>query len=271
MERALKDFLDFYLEQGLSVIPAAPLSKRPLLKWKQYAERRPSDSEVYLWFSTPGLNVAVVTGEVSGGLIIVDFEREEDYRAFFKGEVEKHTFTVKTPHGGVHVWLREAKPSLTPGRVIRLSEAHPVDVLGGDGYALAPPSTITHALCKGCGLKGLGFYEPVGAMEIMTVEDAYGSLLRRVEELGWGTRKVRRFEVKEVLGGVEEGRRNVSAFRYARYLMFTVGLDAETVWHELKRWNANNRPPLEEEELKRVWRSAQNYLFTDLKRRRARI
>jgi len=202
---------------------------------------------------------------------VVDFEKEEDYRAFFKEEVEDHTFVVKTPHGGVHVWLKEAKPGLTPGRIIRLSETHPVDVLGGDGYVLAPPSTVAHSSCKGCGFKGVGSYEPVGVMEIMTVEDVYSSLLQRVEELGWDAKKGKKFEVKEILGGVEEGRRNVSAFRYARYLLFTVGLDAETVWYELKRWNANNRPPLEEEELKRVWRSAQNYPFTDLKRRRARI
>ena len=272
MGPALRELLDFYLSQSLSIIPVG-YDKKPLVKWEQFKECRASREEVYGWYSKGGLNVAVVCGRVSDGLVIIDFEREEDFRRMFSADIASHTFVVKTPHGGVHVWLKEGRLERIPRRTIRVSEDHPIDILGENGYAVAPPSKVNHSLCdrSKCRLSGLGFYEPIGVMDIMVVEDVYDSLVQMVEKLGWRVKPKHRFKLEDVLSGVEKGRRNVSAFRYARYLMFTVGLDAETAWYELKRWNSMNKPPLDEDELKTVWKSAQNYIFTDLKKRRVRL
>lgn len=248
---------------GLSVFPLAPGSKRPLVKWQEYEIRHPTDEEVASWWGGEGSknnNIAVVCGHVSGGLVIQDFESEAAYRQFYvdSRQIEGATTVVRTPHGGVHVWLREL--SEVPRRSIRISEDPPLDLLGEGGYAVAPWSVIDHSKCDGCGQTEESSYSPISVgLSVLEVEDVFGSTLRRAKEVGWKVRGSRRFDVEEVVGGVEEGQRNESAFRYARHLLFTVRLDPAAAFFELQRWNRQNRPPLAEKELRTVFESARHY------------
>jgi hypothetical protein len=249
---------------GVNVFPLIPHTKRPAITWEAFQERRVSEAEFDAWFppgSSP--NYAVICGQISGGLAIQDFETMADFLAFYPSwqNLGKETLLVKTPHGGVHVYWRSPEAA---GRHTRIfGEDHPVDFLGRGGYALGPGSEINHALCDRtkCHLTGITRYEVIG--EVWTIADAGAGLfeatLRRGQALGWKALK-RGPSIKEIIkGGIEAGQRNETAFNYSRYLLFTVRLPLETTWFELRRWNASNKPPLDERELRTIFESAQHY------------
>ena len=251
-----------YLHKGISLIPLMPGGKKPLIPWEEYQARLPTKEEVVSWFKDGRANVGAVCGAVSGGLVALDFESEESFAKFFSPEkILNATLVTKTPHGGVHVWLRETGE--VPRRSIRISKEPPLDLLGEGGYGVLPPSAIDHSKCdkSKCKSEGIGDYEIISSTtEIMPTKGIYEFVLRRCKELGWDL-SAPKPKVDEILPGVPMGMRNVAAFEYARYLLFKIKLDPVTTLAELKRWNALNNPPLPEEELETVWKSAQRYPF----------
>lgn len=85
MEQAALD----YLSLGWSILPIKPGDKTPardLLpedangekRWSAYRDRRAARSEVRGWFlENPTINVAVICGEASGNLVVVDVDKPE--------------------------------------------------------------------------------------------------------------------------------------------------------------------------------------------------
>ena len=68
-----------YRESGLSVLPAVRLQKRPRLPgWKNFQLRIPQERQIVEWFSKPEDAICVVTGQVSGNLEMLDFDRGGD-------------------------------------------------------------------------------------------------------------------------------------------------------------------------------------------------
>src|SRR5262245_27444714 len=69
-----------YLAAGLSLVPILrDGSKHPLGKWKQYQKKPPGDGELRYWFDRDEpWGVALVCGEVSGGLEVLDFDADAD-------------------------------------------------------------------------------------------------------------------------------------------------------------------------------------------------
>ena len=74
-----------YLAMGFSLVPVFPGRKEPFKKllpkidgkpsWKPYQEARATIEEVQGWFKQYArLNMAVVCGNVSGGLVVIDFD-----------------------------------------------------------------------------------------------------------------------------------------------------------------------------------------------------
>jgi len=136
-----------YLEKGLSVIPLKPRGKEPLIPWKQYQERLPTEEELEKWFgSGKEANVGIVTGRVSRNLVVIDFDSEDK----FKGFVERlksarkglqiaisNTWIVKTGKG-YHIYLRLPNAELVPRTKVRLAEG--IDLKAEGGYVVAPPS-----------------------------------------------------------------------------------------------------------------------------------
>jgi len=125
-----------YLRQGWCVIPVNA-DKRPLLhSWEEFQERRPTEDEVREWWRlTPDANVAVVTGAVSG-LVVVDVDSQEGLRALAPYLEAGTALSVTTGGGGQHFYLRH--PGGTVPCSVRLLPG--VDVRGDGGYVVAPPS-----------------------------------------------------------------------------------------------------------------------------------
>ena len=107
------------LEAGLSVLPIKPDgSKHPAVSgWKDYQQFCPSVEEIDAWFRHPHRGLALVTGQVSGGLIALDFDdpatfdawlrliqRDEDLWALY--EFLGEGYEEKTPKGGRHILFR---------------------------------------------------------------------------------------------------------------------------------------------------------------------
>ncbi len=140
------DLAILYVKKGLSVIPLKPRSKEPLIPWKQYQERLPSKEELDKWFGERNLNVGIVTGRVSGNLVVIDFDSEEKFKGFIerlksarKGlqVAISNTWIVKTGKG-YHIYLRLPNAELVPRTKVRLAEG--IDLKAEGGYVVAPPS-----------------------------------------------------------------------------------------------------------------------------------
>ena len=136
---------------GLPVIPILPNgSKAPPLDWKCYQSRRPTEAELLVWFGRPRFGLAIVCGEISGHLEVLDFDASEVFAPWsdlvdelIPGLVQRLP-VVHTPSDGRHVYYRceviEGNQKLAQavhahGKVKALIETR-----GEGGYIIAPGS-----------------------------------------------------------------------------------------------------------------------------------
>jgi hypothetical protein len=64
------------LAHGFSVIPIEPRGKKPLIAWEPYQTHAPLADEIKTWWTKwPAANVGIVTGAVSG-LVVLDIDTE---------------------------------------------------------------------------------------------------------------------------------------------------------------------------------------------------
>ena len=116
-----------YLKAGASVIPAGN-DKIPLIPWKEYQNRLPTEIEIKDWWKKyPNANIGIVTGKISN-LIVVDVERGGSISQF------PETDTVETGGGGWHLYYSYI-PFENKTRIFPLT-----DIRGDGGYVVAPPS-----------------------------------------------------------------------------------------------------------------------------------
>lgn len=99
-----------YAESGLSVVPLRlDGSKSPAVpSWKEYQTRIASPDEIRSWFDSRLCGIGIVTGAVSGGLEVLDFDQPETFepwRAATTGIIEWLP-TVETAGGGFHTLYR---------------------------------------------------------------------------------------------------------------------------------------------------------------------
>ena len=142
--RVSKDMVEYallYLRRGLSIIPIEYKGKKPLISWKEYQKRRPSEKEVREWFgSGKDVNIAIVCGSVSDDLMVIDFDSQEAFQKFLEklpedfAKIINKTWVVETGKG-YHIYFRTPKPV-----GCRSFRDIGVDIRGEGGYVLAPPS-----------------------------------------------------------------------------------------------------------------------------------
>lgn len=135
MNRA--DWDDFWLANArlyvecyhLSVIPLS-WEKKPVVKWAEYQDRRPTLDELRAW---PKGNLGIVTGCVSG-LVVADCESLEDAKWFAENRGKSPT-VVQTKRG-FHFYFKTPDTRVMNGTKI----AGRYDVRGEGGFVVAPPS-----------------------------------------------------------------------------------------------------------------------------------
>lgn len=118
-------------DSGLVPIPLKPRSKAASIHWEQWQRRRPDRELVSRWFAYHAGNIGVMTGAVSGGLAVLDFDDLAAFDAWRAGWGVR-SLTVATGRG-VHVYLRvDALPGATfamPGCDVKVT-----------GYVVGPGS-----------------------------------------------------------------------------------------------------------------------------------
>lgn len=134
-----------YLERGWSVIPIKPEGKRPAIAWKEYQERQPTEEEIEEWWTKwPDYDIALVTGAISG-VVVVDCDNEDAEHAAFDAGM-RSWIRAKTKRG-VHLYFRHPRDGIRRGpragvnsRGADWPRIPGLDFRGDGSYALLPPS-----------------------------------------------------------------------------------------------------------------------------------
>lgn len=148
-------------DHKLSVIPVNGGDKIPCIKWTPYTSRLATEDELKQWFANfPGRNIGIVTGAVSG-IVVVDVDKPEDFHLDMP-----RTPTAKTGKG-LHYYFK--RPDFDVGNA-KLPFG---DLKADGGYVVAPPSK--HANGKSYEwLDGLSFDDvPLAELPDSIVEIAF--------------------------------------------------------------------------------------------------
>jgi putative DNA primase/helicase len=146
-----------YRAAGLSLIPIGA-DKRPLMAflprdpngngrgqptWKPFREQPPDEATLIRWFGRGQVNIAIVTGQVSGGLVVFDFDTAADlfYPRWRRlvGPLARKLPAALTGKG-YHVYVRTGVSF--PNRKLAYNKERQVliETRGEGGYIIAPPS-----------------------------------------------------------------------------------------------------------------------------------
>lgn len=247
----LSSALDLY-ERGYMPIPLRSeigQRKKPSCSWRQYQAERPSAETVADLFGGDVMNLAIVTGRVSG-IVVVDLDGKiPDPRTW----LAEHGFSVKTPivstgRGGAHVYYRHPGGTVPNGVKLRELDGVTLDIRADGGYVVAPPSihdTGTHyEWVVGPDVPPAAFPQ-----ELMT-------LINRANE--YGTIKVSDVfdnQIDELLRPASKGERNHHAARLSGWWLKVTHQDEAAAWAGLQLWNVQNNPPLPTRELRTTFES----------------
>lgn len=152
-----------YVANGLSVIPIIRGTKEPASNllprvydestgsarstWRPFQERMPNDAELRRWFAREEVNIGIVCGTVSGGLIVLDIESPELYERWYERatQVIETTLLTRLPvvasGKGRHVYFRiDTSPPLGNRKLAMRDREILAETRGQGGYIIAPPS-----------------------------------------------------------------------------------------------------------------------------------
>ena len=122
---------------GFRPIPVRSNAKIPLISWKVFQERPPTEDEIRNWFDQrTDLNLAIITGAGSGVDVIDVDVNHGDWPA--PGNSLPDGCVVRTPSGGLHLYVRH----IAGARNSTGSLAKGIDVRADGGCCLVPPSSI---------------------------------------------------------------------------------------------------------------------------------
>lgn len=239
----MKNIVEFYLSEGLNIIPIKFREKTPLVEWTKYQREKATEDEIKKWFSGDvGINIAVVCGRISENLVVVDFDEPKAYKKLFSG-IDRETLVVKTSRG-LHVYFKTDYP--VHSFKVDIPSLGRIDLKGEGGYVLAPPSI--HPSGKA--------YEFISQMPIKHWEGDFKfeflEMVRRIFKIQVKQEKV---NITKLLQGVPKGERDETAIRIATWFR-KEGLNEDETFQKLKGWNQRNQPPLEDEILETKVRSA---------------
>lgn len=217
-----------YTKMGLSVIPLVPKDKRPLIDWKVYGGRLPTDQELTDWWTRePNANIGIVTGTVSG-VGVVDADGQEGINACLTHKVTSPI--IASTGEGRHYYFAVDRPL---GNAVGVVKG--VDIRGENGYVVAPPSV--HSNGSRYVWVSNFIRSKLPSFPSATMDRLSKSVTIQGHE-GWLVR---------ILGGVSSGSRHSTLVKLASYLI--PRHDYDYVKHAMMEWNKKNSPPLADEEV----------------------
>jgi hypothetical protein len=218
--------------------------KHPRIEWREYQTRSSSEDEIRTWWSRwPEANIGVVTGTVSG-LVVVDIDpRHRGMETLAHLEVSHgalpETVKAQTGGGGQHLFF------VHPLEGVKIaSKANAlgsgVDLKADGGYVVVSPSRhATGHPYSWCPLSGPGLVMPAPLptwiVDQVEAKEAFGSMPGHLDDESSAT--------------ILEGRRNDTLYRLTRSLNAR-GLSASATEAAVKAENmARCQPPLSDDEV----------------------
>ncbi len=223
---------------GFSIIPIQSGGKRPLVPWIEYQSRRPAEEEIRQWWQQyPNANIGIVTGKISGIVVIdLDLDKDDNESGTKIYEQAPTDLIVKTGRGGYHLYYRYPEDmDHISNRVGLLSG---VDVRADGGYVVAPPSVHSSGRLYEWTRRGVPGKLPPHLVGFLI---SHSPTERDGEESSskW---------LSDLLTGVGKGQRNDACARLCGYL-FGKGMPKDVVLTIIRQWNEKNHPPLPDHEV----------------------
>ena len=237
MENKMYNLATSYLRRGWSVLPCGK-NKIPLIQWKEYQTRFPTEQEVKRWFETyPEAQVGIITGKLSN-LSVVDVEQYGD-----PSFLPQETMIVSTGGNGYHYLFLYEEGITNKARIKEL-----VDIRSEGGYIVAAGS---------CSDKGP--YKIVQEAPLLPFPKELFPPKVDIFNITPGVSDSRPFEKRPLkeYSGFGKGSRNDEMARYIGYVLTQIhpaDWDSEG-WQIIQRANTFNSPPLAPNELMATFNS----------------
>jgi putative DNA primase/helicase len=252
----------FAEDNNICIIPIEPKGKKPLVDWKIYQKRKPSKEELDKWFEEKDINFAFVCGEISGNLVVIDFDNPEFYE--YIRRVLPETTIVKTSKG-FHAYFRVGRKT-TKTRIEIFKESNRignVDIQAEGSYVVAPnsihPSGSVYTI-----INDKPPYKFTGDIK----QWIYDNIEKAAKENEWKLHgfKNEPIDIDKILQGITSGSRNEYGIKLATWYR-KKGTTKEETLRLCHEWNAKNKPPLKDTEIRTIIDSAYspqkpyNYIF----------
>lgn len=210
-----------YLIKGWSVIPLEPRGKKPVIPWKEFQDRKPTQEELSLWFLLSNNNLGIVTGKISG-ITVIDCDTKEGLElAMTKGLPTCPT--VKTGKGYHFYYAYE--PGV--GNFQKRADLPGIDLRSDGGFVVAPPSIHE----SGKIYEWEGFDRPLPKLPLWVINE----------------NPANRQPIKNLYKGVKSGNRNQTLARLAGVWVITLSLpEAREMAYA---WDSLNDPPMGKREV----------------------
>jgi KaiC/GvpD/RAD55 family RecA-like ATPase len=250
-----------YQARGWSVLPIQPHGKRPLLKsWTELQTKAADPDDLKAWWSAcPDANVGVVTGRVSG-VVVVDLDGgDADADEVMKELGADALGPVSLTGKGQHVWFRHPGGEVKNGaRIARVGDTL-VDIRGDGGFVCAPPSLHEN----GNRYQWLTKSDYLPLLPEVFRREAGSLLLNELPTVGTNAPKAGTAAdivatvtgIDRLLKGVGAGERNDASAKVAGYFLRACHGNETAALAALQGWNALNHPPLGERELRTTFDS----------------
>lgn len=239
---------------GCGNVTCGSPGKHPRIGWKRYQQQVPTEQEIREWWRlSPESNVLVITGRVSG-IVVVDIDpRKGGDDAAHALRALGHlpdTRTALTGGGGEHLYYKH------PGHDIPNAAglAPGIDFRGDGGYVVAPPSV--HASGR------LYMWDVGSPTEIHALPKEIAELVASRHRVGVDGAQRAAFDAESMLTEpIREGERNDRLARIAGYYV-SQQMPLDAVVFTLLGVNASLcAPPLGSDEVRKIadsiWRAEQ--------------
>ncbi len=220
-----------YREMGLHIIAVDLKTKKPLVSWREFQKRAPTESELEEMFAHEGATgLAILTGVGDPGVDVIDYD--VGHEQWPTEDVELPALhVVRTPSGGEHRYHQHTPGARNSTSVL----AARVDVRAEGGYVLAPPTP--------------GYVTLIGSVE-EALEATPPAWLQKalLDDRQRPESETEAARFVALLNGVDKGRRNDSAAALAGHYI-GLGVPGDETLVILRTWNSQNKPPLSDREL----------------------
>ena len=127
------------LARNWSIFPLKPRSKVPAIRWEECRRRFPTFDEIERWFTRPGFNVGIVTGQLSK-IFVIDADSPEAVE-WTQRNLPPCDLRVRTAKG-LHLYIpyEGKRPIRNKARITVGGKTLELDVRGEGGYVVGPGS-----------------------------------------------------------------------------------------------------------------------------------